>query len=877
MNTMQHDAPSSFLAEIELHEWFVTPGKSTYIPIQLTNQEEATQMLHLSVEGIPSQWIENVPNQIVLPPLEHKSIALLIHPPEAPMTHAGRYPIQLTVAQMENGRDQTVLEGVLTVAAYEIEGRIALLMETLHYAVAPGNSVTVQFKVINQGLEEDTFQLKVDGLPSAWLSTPTPSLKLQPGEQKTVTVLIRPARHFKSRAGRHPFTILVESQLNPTEPAKVECVLTIEAFADFKSQMLPKRVSLGDPVQVVIENSGNIPSSYQLQWVSPDERLNFEWIPSNLPENTLKFADTAATLRIAAGETISLAFTPKSRTGPNLVGTGISPYKIHIEAADGTVQSHEGEMVSRGLIPVWVVQVGVLLLLTAMCLASLLFARGNFASGQATATALASIADSTETVVAAATQTAGATQTAIINMTQAAEAGQTDEDGDGLTAAQEQTLGTDPQQADSDQDGVLDGAEVAGATDPLNPDSDGDSLIDGEELQRGTDPLNPDTDMDALSDGQEVQLGTDPLDPDTDEDGLLDGNETPPCPDPRNPDTDGDGLIDSQDLDACDANNPSLTATALAALPTETSTSPTEIPPTEIPTEAPTPIPTAPTGATETPQPTALPLNGTLAFVSTRDGNPEIYTLNLADNQLTRLTNDPATEAQPSWSPDGQQIAFASNRDGNFEIYVMNADGTGLVNLTNDPSDDFDPAWAMDNSRIAFVSNRDGNNEIYLMNPDGTSLYNVTNNSANDSQPSWFIKGGFLPTLQIAFQSDRDNNSEIYAINPSGIGPTNLSNNAATEEFPAGLGDSGVIAFTTDRDGDQEIYIMSDDGSTQTNLTNQPLASDWSPAWAATPEWLAFVSNRDGNQEIYVLNGENQINVTNTPGDDYDPAWFVAP
>ena len=41
---------------------------------------------------------------------------------------------------------------------------------------------------------------------------------------------------------------------------------------------------------------------------------------------------------------------------------------------------------------------------------------------------------------------------------------------------------------------------------------------------------------------------------------------------------------------------------------------------------------------------------------------------------LTQLTTDGANDYRPSWSPDGSQIAFVSTRDGNAEIYVMHAD-----------------------------------------------------------------------------------------------------------------------------------------------------------------------------------------------------------
>ena len=42
--------------------------------------------------------------------------------------------------------------------------------------------------------------------------------------------------------------------------------------------------------------------------------------------------------------------------------------------------------------------------------------------------------------------------------------------------------------------------------------------------------------------------------------------------------------------------------------------------------------------------------------------------------------------------PQTPAIAFVSTRDGNREIYAMNADGSNPVNLTNNPSGDGTPA-----------------------------------------------------------------------------------------------------------------------------------------------------------------------------------------
>jgi len=61
-----------------------------------------------------------------------------------------------------------------------------------------------------------------------------------------------------------------------------------------------------------------------------------------------------------------------------------------------------------------------------------------------------------------------------------------------------------------------------------------------------------------------------------------------------------------------------------------------------------------------------------------------------------RLTNDAYLDYAPDWSPDGLKIAYRSDRDGESDIYVINVDGSGETRLTDDPAYDWAPQWSPD-------------------------------------------------------------------------------------------------------------------------------------------------------------------------------------
>jgi Tol biopolymer transport system component len=257
---------------------------------------------------------------------------------------------------------------------------------------------------------------------------------------------------------------------------------------------------------------------------------------------------------------------------------------------------------------------------------------------------------------------------------------------------------------------------------------------------------------------------------------------------------------------------------------------------------------------------------GKIAFVSGRDGNDEIYIMNADGTDQSRLTNNLASDLEPSWSPDGSKITFCSGRDGNSEIYVMNADGTDQMRLTNNPASDFEPAWSPDGSKIAYMCG--GNRRV--MNYNGTDNRRLDNDLlAGSACLAWSPDGH-----EIVFWSSHVKKGgywyqdpAFYVVNADG---SNL------KRLAGGSWNVGELAWSPDGSKIEyicggEVCVMNSDGTNHTVLTNK-LADDSYPCWSPDSKKITFQYYRGGgNHEIYVINadGSNQKKLA----DGRSPAW----
>jgi TolB protein len=112
--------------------------------------------------------------------------------------------------------------------------------------------------------------------------------------------------------------------------------------------------------------------------------------------------------------------------------------------------------------------------------------------------------------------------------------------------------------------------------------------------------------------------------------------------------------------------------------------------------------------------------DGRFVYKGCLGGSCGLVLSNLDGSFPVQITYDPS-DTNPSVSPDGQTVAFMSTRAGDWDVYTVGIDGTDLTQLTTDTANDGLPAWSPDGTSIAFVSDRDGAWAVWAMSLDGNN------------------------------------------------------------------------------------------------------------------------------------------------------------
>jgi hypothetical protein len=213
---------------------------------------------------------------------------------------------------------------------HSFEDQVTIQIEPADLTVAPGSSVTIPLVLHNLSGSDGFFELTVQGIPSNWVSTPSPVIHLAGGEQREVLLTIQPPLPPVGRAGRHRLVVRVASQATPQVASEATCTLTVAALA------VPGRIGMllaATAFPVAPGESVAVPLVLFNQGLERDVvNLSVEGIPSSW------IYATSASTPLAPGQQQEVTLTiqpPRSGEG----GAGRHPFKILAasQAAPGQV------------------------------------------------------------------------------------------------------------------------------------------------------------------------------------------------------------------------------------------------------------------------------------------------------------------------------------------------------------------------------------------------------------------------------------------------------------------------------------------------------------------------------------------------------------
>ena len=290
------------------------------------------------------------------------------------------------------------------------------------------------------------------------------------------------------------------------------------------------------------------------------------------------------------------------------------------------------------------------------------------------------------------------------------------------------------------------------------------------------------------------------------------------------------------------------------------------------------------------------PTTPKILFMSTRDGNREVYMMNPDGSEQVNLTQHPAIDQAAVWSPTGEQILFVSDRGGVRDLYLMDADGTNVRRVFKKRIRAWrkNATWSPDGKRFAYIYEdwdrlRFG---LYL----GTFGEEDVEPLPNGSSPAWSPDGSEIAyTVSHALGSrltfiDVNTRDREQPLPDKALQWQHSPSWSAAGDRLAISGNKHPIPAILDRDLHEAwkdkttVYIVNRDGTGLRQLVEE-----------AGPNTIALALSPDGSEVLYVqeIKGQTQIfkidvnsrvqtqlthiggpfRQANTGGDWFDPAY----
>jgi TolB protein len=220
-----------------------------------------------------------------------------------------------------------------------------------------------------------------------------------------------------------------------------------------------------------------------------------------------------------------------------------------------------------------------------------------------------------------------------------------------------------------------------------------------------------------------------------------------------------------------------------------------------------------------------------LAYVSFETRASAIYVQTLKTGERRRVSARAGINGAPSWSPDGSTLALTlSRKDGDVDVYTLNLASQMLTRMSFDPGIDTEPSWSSDGRKLYFNSDRAGGPQIYeidVSNPNRAAR--VTFEGGYNARPRVSPDGKQLAVVYL----DRGN-FRIATVDLASKAVQVLSQ-GRQDESPSFAPNGATLIYATQDRGRGVLATVSTDGRVQQTLAATS-GDVREPVWSPFPK-----------------------------------------
>src|SRR5271170_5170262 len=226
--------------------------------------------------------------------------------------------------------------------------------------------------------------------------------------------------------------------------------------------------------------------------------------------------------------------------------------------------------------------------------------------------------------------------------------------------------------------------------------------------------------------------------------------------------------------------------------------------------------------------PSWSPDGQSLAYVSFEDRLPSVYVQILKSGERRRVSAKAGVNQAPAWSPDGKRLALTlSTRDGNLDVYLLDLTTNGLTRITDDPGIDTEPEWSKDGQSLYFTSDRAGGPQIYKVGiQKGDKPRRLTFQGSYNARPRLSPDES-----QLAFVTQEDGGYRIATMDLRGRGDVQVLTKGHFDVSPSYAPNGAEIIYASRDRGRGVLALVSADGRVQERLVSSE-GELQEPAWA---------------------------------------------